>query len=304
MLFARNNGNNGHRRSSSPTSFLCLRSTAEEANFTAWCGITIWLLVGYVIYTMELLNNHNNRYSDDLSLSLSLLYTERRKWAPHYYHLAQQHSPFLVNLHNTCVRVRVRVAMAWPGLASVWQSVPYRWRDRPTHSLTRRCRCRCCQQTSDKDRQPRPVDYRWNSSDYKRHGRNMVGVGGVTTICTYCMVQYYTVLGPPTSSYDCKSCRSVGRSVQYSMSKSYVPIVEEGQSHKICLRTRINQPFASLTPSIDVSPCFSIWRIKQFVWYLTFFFLFLNLTYVVIEESEVNLWLISTNEELFKNKMK
>ncbi len=35
---------------------LCLRGHAgEEANFLGWCGITIWFMVGYVLYTIEIL---------------------------------------------------------------------------------------------------------------------------------------------------------------------------------------------------------------------------------------------------------
>ena len=27
----------------------------EEANFVGWCGITIWLMIGYVLYAIEIL---------------------------------------------------------------------------------------------------------------------------------------------------------------------------------------------------------------------------------------------------------
>lgn len=39
---------------------LSLPSTNEEASFSGWFLITIWLLVGYVIYSIELLNSSNN----------------------------------------------------------------------------------------------------------------------------------------------------------------------------------------------------------------------------------------------------
>lgn len=35
---------------------LLLRGQAEEANFAGWCVVTMWVLIGYVVYTIELVS--------------------------------------------------------------------------------------------------------------------------------------------------------------------------------------------------------------------------------------------------------
>ncbi len=31
------------------------RHGSEEASFVGWCGITVWLMIGYVLYAIEIL---------------------------------------------------------------------------------------------------------------------------------------------------------------------------------------------------------------------------------------------------------
>ena len=38
---------------------LLLRDNPGEANFVGWFAITLWLLIGYVVYIMEAMSKNN-----------------------------------------------------------------------------------------------------------------------------------------------------------------------------------------------------------------------------------------------------